>query len=101
QRWSEHIQTTLMRPVLIVDEAQEALTTVFNELPILTAKALASPHLLGVVFAGHLRLPDRLRTPELLPLGNRVRRRLMLEYAARDELLASLAHLTHPAGNPS
>src|SRR6266511_3351557 len=35
QRWAEHIQSTLMRPVLIIDEAQEALTTVFNELRIL------------------------------------------------------------------
>lgn len=101
QRWSEHIQTTLMRPVLIVDEAQEALTTVFNELRILASKDLDSRQLLCVVFAGDLRLPDRLRTPELLPLGSRVRRRLMLEYAARDELLASLDHLLHAAGNPS
>lgn len=30
QRWSEHIQTSLTRPVLIIDEAQEMLTNVFN-----------------------------------------------------------------------
>jgi hypothetical protein len=40
-----------------------------------------------------MRLPDRLRMPELLPLGSRVRRRLMLDYAGRDELLTSLDHL--------
>jgi type II secretory pathway predicted ATPase ExeA len=101
QRWSEHIQTTLMRPVLIIDEAQEALTTVFNELRILASKDLDSRQLLCVVFAGDQRLPERLRTPELLPLGSRVRRRLVLEYAARDELLASLDHLLLAAGNPS
>lgn len=101
QRWSEHIQTTLMRPVLILDEAQEALTTVFNELRILASKDLDSRQLLCVVFAGDQRLPERLRTPELLPLGSRVRRRLVLEYAARDELLASLDHLLLAAGNPS
>jgi general secretion pathway protein A len=101
QRWSEHIQTTLMRPVLIIDEAQEALTTVFNELRILASKDLDSRQLLCVIFAGDQRLPERLRTPELLPLGSRVRRRLVLEYAARDELLAGLDHLLLAAGNPS
>jgi general secretion pathway protein A len=98
-RWSEHIQTTLMRPVLIIDEAQEALTTVFNELRILASKELDSRQLLCVVFAGDQRLPDRLRTPDLLPLGSRIRRRLTLDYAARDELLACLDHLLQTAGN--
>jgi type II secretory pathway predicted ATPase ExeA len=100
-RWSEHIQTTLMRPVLIIDEAQEALTTVFNELRILASKELDSRQLLCVVFAGDQRLPDRLRTPDLLPLGSRIRRRLVLDYAARDELLACLDHLLQAAGNAS
>jgi hypothetical protein len=36
-----------------------------------------------------------------LPLGGRVRRRLTLEYASRDELLACLDHLLDAAGNPS
>jgi hypothetical protein len=34
-----------------------------------------------------------LRSAELLPLGSRIRRRLVLEYASRDELLQSLEHL--------
>lgn len=101
QRWSEHITTTMMRPVLIVDEAQESLTTVFNELRILASKDLDSRQLLCVVFAGDMRLPDRLRSPELLPLGSRVRRRLMLDYATREELLASLDHLLEAAGTPT
>src|SRR5439155_22516002 len=37
-RWSEHIASTLMRPVLILDEAQEILTTVLTELRILSSK---------------------------------------------------------------
>ena len=37
-RWSEHIASTLLRPVLIIDEAQEALTTVLSELRILASK---------------------------------------------------------------
>src|SRR5271155_5362910 len=100
-RWAEHIATTLMRPVLIVDEAQETLTTVLSELRILASKDFDSRQLLCVVFAGAARLPERLRSAELLPLGSRIRRRLVLDYASRDELLACLDHLLDAAGNGS
>jgi type II secretory pathway predicted ATPase ExeA len=100
-RWADHVSSTRCRPVLIVDEAQETLTTVFNELRILASKDLDSKQLLCVVFAGDARLPERLRAAELLPLGSRIRRRLTLDYASRDELLACLDHLLAAAGNPS
>jgi len=100
-RWAEHISTTLTRPVLVIDEAQEALTTVFTELRMLASKDLDSRQLLCVVLAGDARLTERLRSPDLQPLGSRIRRRLVLEYAARDELLACLDHLLEVAGNPS
>lgn len=100
-RWSEHIAKTLMRPVLIVDEAQETLTPVLNELRVLASKELDSRQLLCVVFAGDARLPERLRTPELLPLGSRIRRRLVLDYVPREDLCACLEHLLKAAGNPS
>ena len=100
-RWHEHITSTQCRPILIVDEAQEALNTVFCELRILASKELDSRQLLCVVFAGDQRLPERLRAAELLPLGSRIRRRLVLDYASRDELLACLDHLLEAAGNPS
>jgi hypothetical protein len=93
-RWADHIGSSRCRPVLIIDEAQEALTTVLCELRILASKELDSKQLLCVVFAGDARLPERLRSAELLPLGSRIRRRLALDYASRDELLAA-------AGNPS
>ena len=44
---------------------------------------------------------ERLRSADLLPLGSRIRRRLTLEYASRDELLACLDHLLDAAGNVS
>lgn len=100
-RWNEHISTTLMRPVLVLDEAQEVLTSVFSELRILASKDLDTRQLLCSVFAGDQRLPERFRTPELLPLGSRIRRRLVLEQASRDELLACLDHRIETAGNPS
>jgi type II secretory pathway predicted ATPase ExeA len=100
-RWTEHISSTLMRPVLIIDEAQEMQTTVFSELRVLTSKDFDSRSLLCVVFAGDGRLPERLRHPDLLPLGSRIRRRLHLEYATREELCACLDHVLDAAGNAS
>lgn len=99
-RWIEHIQTSLCRPVLIIDEAQEMLSTVFTELRLLSSKELDARALLCIVFAGDARLPERMRSPELLPLGSRIRRRLKFETATRDELLACLDHLLDAAGAP-
>ncbi len=100
-RWSEHIGNTLTRPVLIIDEAQEALASVFTELRMLASKDLDTRQLLCVVLAGDARLVERLRSPDLLPLGSRIRRRLVLEYASREELLACLDHLLEVAGGPT
>lgn len=99
-RWGEHISTTLMRPVLIIDECQEMLSSVFSELRVLTSKDFDSRSLLCVVLAGDSRLPERLRAPDLLPLGTRIRRRLQLEPASRDQLCACLDHVLDIAGNP-
>jgi type II secretory pathway predicted ATPase ExeA len=101
ERWSEHISSTLVRPVLIIDEAQEMLTSVLNELRILASEDFDSRSLLCVVFAGDNRLPDRFRHRDLLPLGSRIRRRLHFDYATRDELTACLDHLLEAAGNPA
>jgi general secretion pathway protein A len=101
ERWTEHLSTTLTRPVLILDEAQEAFNTVFTELRVLASKDLDTRQLLTCVLAGDGRLIERLRLPDLLPLGSRIRRRLVLDYASRDELLACLDHLLDVAGNPS
>jgi len=101
QCWSDHISTTMSRPVLIIDEAQETLTPVLSELRILASKDFDARQLLCIVLAGDGRLPNRFRTPELAPLGSRIRRRLTLQAASRDELLACLDHLLDAAGNPS
>lgn len=100
-RWGEHIASTLCRPVLLMDEAQETFSCVLGELRTLASKDLDSRQLLCVVLSGDARLPERLRSPELLPLGSRIRRRLVLDYATRDELLECLDHLLTTAGNPT
>ena len=88
-----------MRPVLLVDEAQEMAPIVLNELRLLSSASFDSRSLLTVVLAGDSRLTDKLRQEELLPLGSRIRVRLGLEPAAPEELLACLRHLIAQAGN--
>ena len=99
ERWVAHLESTLLRPVLLIDEAQEMAPAVLNELRLLSSAQFDSRSLLSVVFAGDGRFTTKLRRDELLPLGSRIRARLHMEYASREELLACLKHLQATAGN--
>ncbi len=99
ERWVAHIDSTLVRPVLLIDEAQEVPAVVLSELRILATTHFDSRSILSVVLAGDGRLTERLRREELLPLGSRIRARLAMEYVARDELRTCLEHLLETAGN--
>lgn len=101
ERWLAHLESTLLRPVLLIDEAQEMHPSVLNELRLLSSMQFDSRLLLSVVLAGDGRLSSKLRREELLPLGSRIRLRLHLEYASREELMACLKHLQSTAGNAS
>jgi general secretion pathway protein A len=100
ERWLTHLDGTLLRPVLLIDEAQEMQPSVLNELRLLSSMQFDSRNLLSVVFAGDARLNHKLRRDELLPLGSRIRTRLVMEYASRDELSDCLNHLLSSAGAP-
>ena len=99
ERWQAHIETTLVRPVLLIDEAQELSPAVLSELRSLSSTHFDSRLLLSVVLAGDGRLAEALRQEALLPLGSRLRTRLTLEYASPEELRACLTHLVTTAGN--
>ena len=101
ERWLTHLEGTLLRPVLLVDEAQEMHPSVLSELRLLSSAEFDSRTLLSVVLAGDARLTHKLRRDELLPLGSRIRTRLPMEYAGADELMACLNHLLACAGNAS
>ena len=101
ERWLSHLDNTLLRPVLLIDEAQELLPSVLAELRLLAATQFDSRTLLSVVFSGDARLSEKLRRDELLPLGSRIRMRLAMDYAASEELNACLTHLLEGAGNPT
>ncbi len=99
ERWASHIETTLMRPTLLIDEAQEATTALLNELRFLGSTQFDSRQILTVVLAGDTRLPEKFRQEELLALGSRIRTRLSLQPASAEELRSTLKHLLSEAGN--
>ncbi len=101
QRWLAHIQGTLSRPVLVVDEAQEMQSSVLAELRLLASTDLDSNILLTVVLAGDGRLAERLRSEEFLPLASRVRVRLPIERASPQDLQECLRNALHQAGAPT
>lgn len=99
--WQTQMEQAGFRPVLLLDEAQEARLDVLNELRLLCSAQLDSQSLLTVVLSGDQRLKDKLRLPELLPLDSRIRVRLLLEAASREDLAACLRHVLNQAGNPT
>ena len=99
ERWLSHLEGTLLRPVLLIDEAQEMQPAVLSELRLLSSMQFDTKNLLTVVLAGDARLTRKLRRDELLPLGSRIRSRLVMEYADRNQLMDCLKHLLSTAGN--
>jgi type II secretory pathway predicted ATPase ExeA len=98
EKWLQHLSSTLLRPVLFIDEAQEVPVSVLNELRLLTSTAFDSQLLLTVILAGDQRLSDKLRQDELVPLGSRIRVRHHIDYASTEQLMQSLQYLLDAAG---
>jgi general secretion pathway protein A len=99
-KWEAHLASTLWRPVLLIDEAQEMKPEVLSELRLLSSTQLDSRSILTIVLCGDNRLLDLLRLPALIPLGTRIGPRLTLDYAAPKQLSEFLTHLLTQAGNP-
>jgi type II secretory pathway predicted ATPase ExeA len=72
---------------------------VLGELRILSSADFDAKSLLTVVLSGDGRLSDLLRQEDLVPLGTRIRTRLAIETASREELLELLHHALAKAGN--
>jgi type II secretory pathway predicted ATPase ExeA len=100
ERWKNHIKSTLFRPVLLVDEAQEMVTPCLNEIRLLGSDEFDSKCLLTSVLCGDMRLPDRFRNTALISLGSRMRVRRKLEPLGREDLLNYLDHALSQAGAP-
>jgi len=100
ERWKSHMKTTLLRPVLLVDEAQEMLTGCLNELRLLSSIDFDSQNLLTTVICGDNRLTERFRARDLTALGSRMRFRLKLEAYNKVELMDYMVHTLEQAGAP-
>jgi type II secretory pathway predicted ATPase ExeA len=99
ERWKTHVASSRIRPVLLIDEAQEMNPEVLAELRILSSADFDATSLLTVVLSGDGRLLEMLRQEQLVPLGTRIRTRLVIEVASRDEHLELLSHALSKAGN--
>lgn len=99
QLWQEHLEQLRLRPVLLIDEAQELPTTVLAELRLLASACFDSRLLLTVVLAGDNKLSERLASPELRPLASRLRTRLHFQPLPSEHLREFLEHLLRAAGN--
>lgn len=100
EKWQTHMKSTLLHPVLLIDEAQEMPVCALNELRLLTSVQFDSQTLLSVILAGDQRLNEKLTREELIPLGSRIRIRFNTEYADTKQLMQSLQNLLECAGNP-
>ncbi len=100
QRWLEHIKSTLFRPVLLIDEAQEMMTCSLNELRLLGSAEFDSQCLLTIILCGDMRLPERFRSNALLALGSRIRYRQVLEPYPAGKLHEFLKYSLEQAGAP-
>jgi general secretion pathway protein A len=98
-QWRSHIKASLLRPVLLIDEAQEAHEDVLNELRLLSSVDLDSKNILATVLAGDNRLPEKLRAPMLMPLESRVRIRHHLDKRPPQDLAEILKETITKAGN--
>jgi general secretion pathway protein A len=99
ERWKTHLASSRTHPVLLIDEAQEMSPDVLGELRILSSADFDATSLLTVVLSADGRLLELLRREDLVPLGTRIRTRLVTEAASREELLELLRHALSKAGN--
>ena len=100
ETWRSHIESSLYRPVLLIDEAQDMQSAVLNELRFLSSAELDSRSILTVILAGDSRLTRKLQHADLLPIGSRIRTRLRIEYSTPQNLRESLMYVLRKAGNP-
>jgi len=101
EKWFHHIENSLYRPVLLIDEAQEMSSSALSELRLLSSAELDSRSILTTVLAGDHRLASRWEEAQLLPIASRIRARLRTEALTQAQLLQCLNHLLKMGVIPS
>lgn len=100
QKWLAHIDASLYRPVLLIDEAQTMSPATLCELRLLSSVELDARSILTVVLAGDDRLVKKLDSDDLLPIASRIRCRLRCGQLEPQQLRDCLRHHLKQAGNP-
>lgn len=102
----EALHATLLResgkglaPVLIVDEAQNLKNSVLETIRLLSDFETPHSKLLQVVLAGQTELRDRLASPGLVQLRQRISMMCELAPLTRQEVKDYIAHRLHIAGH--
>ncbi len=98
QRFAAQLDEEGLRPVLLLDEAQDMRPEVLATLRILTNFELDSRLVLCVVLAGDARLQNLLERHELEPVRRRLAHLATLPLLARDQTQAYLRHRLQLAG---
>ena len=101
EKWRSHIESTLFRPVVLIDEAQEMQPFVLSELRLMSSTQLDSKPIITIILCGDDRLAEKFRRPDLLPLGSRIRVRLNHEAKGREDLTQIMTEAIRKAGNPN
>ena len=99
-RWLAHLDDTRMRPLLLVDEAQELPNQVLTEMRLLPSSEFDSRVILSVVLAGDSRPLAKLRSPDLQPIASRVCQRFLMARAEPEELTRLFDYLLDKTGYP-
>jgi general secretion pathway protein A len=101
EKWKSHIESTLFRPIVLIDEAQEMQSFVLSELRLMSSTQLDSRPIITIILCGDERLPEKFKSVSLLPLGSRIRTRLVQEPKGRDDLSQIVTEAVRKAGNPN
>src|SRR5277367_5928822 len=87
------------RVLLIIDEAQNLSSRVLEEVRMLSGVETTKEKVLRIILAGQPELNDRLNSPELLQLTQRVRLRFHLAALSKAETNAYIDHRLEVAGS--
>jgi len=85
--------------VLIIDEAQNLSGKVLEEVRMLSGVETTKEKVLRIILAGQPELNDKLNSPELLQLTQRVRLRFHLAALTREETSSYIQHRLEVAGS--
>jgi general secretion pathway protein A len=87
------------RVLLIVDEAQNLTNKVLEEIRMLSGVETTKDKVLRIILAGQPELNDKLNSPQLLQLAQRIRLRFHLTPLSRTDATAYVQHRLEVAGS--